>query len=203
MSKIKRFLRIGMVVVLTFIMSFVAGGCLVDREFRGRFIETEQWQLFRFNNDRSSYRIVRLNDQSLIVDGVLTIPSYVGNRRITGFGGVDQNDGRETIFNSRAREVLHKIIIPTRIVVSASFYDGWWGQLGDIFQHDNRVIANYIELLCYTGEYVTFAFGAHRYTFIIPNGTREVYIAGMVQRGFQPSGMTLIERSEWEEKQNV
>ena len=207
MSKIKRFLRVGMVVVLTFIMSFVAGGCLVDREFRGRFIETEQWQLFRFNNDRSSYRIVRLNDPSLIVDGVLTIPSYVGNRRITGFGGIEQTLAESIHF--RHGQDVNKIVIPAGVAIDVNF---WGTDDRSSPRPGQNWHARYVELLCPTGELITFEATSliecgqgrfpgcpvGRIRWIIPTGSRNLYLERIIATRRSPDAIRIYERWEFE-----
>jgi len=192
-----RILSIGMAIAMLF--SLIAlGGCYANA-MEGRTFEVDGWTLFQFNrSDRPwsrEVRLVRLNNQLLVEDGVLTIPNRVGRHNIDGFWHF--HPGPKT----------RKIVIPAGIRVNSSFWDA-----STVLLLPNL---RYVELLCRTFENIeslgATAFWRYYWHYsgnhiprenpkliIIPDGSTKNFIARIEFFELIPEFFNFIEKSQRE-----
>ena len=67
-----------------------------NRSVQGRYFDVGGWTLFQYNRSDEVWSrqvtIVRLNDPSLVEDGVLTIPTQIGGHDIYAFRSFNLQD---------------------------------------------------------------------------------------------------------------
>jgi len=175
---------------------------------RGRAFEVDGWNLWQFSRSRQ-INVVALMDDSLVVDGVLTIPTRVGRYNITSFGG--------TYYGFVVGLEARKIVIPPEIVVNFTFWmmsSGRWedrpsGVGRDQIPHNVR----YVELLCESFENInelgswavsslvsndgSIIYLSDAGTVIIPNGSSRNFSVKLISLNLSPERFNFIEKSQW------
>jgi len=193
----KRILTIGLAIIMVFaVLAF--GGC---SEYSGREIEVDGWTLFRFTQSRK-VNIISANCESLVVDGVLYIPSRIGGHDIHGFGRWSHAPwpGMEHFFTMTKRGEngwpvqaleVRKIVLAKELSVGRLFWSGrgaWAGAVENV---------RYIEFLCNTFERIDFIGQSEERRFIIlPDGSTQNF------RDRFGNNPTVIEKSYWLANQN-
>jgi len=187
---------------LAFIMLFsllMFTGC---SEYSGREIEVDGWTLFRFRQS-GQVNIISANSESLVVDGVLYIPSRIGRYNIHGFGRWQPTGwygGIDHYFRISESLEVERVVLAAELHVGRYFWGDDWRYQGNVFR-----IA-YIELLCKTFERVSFIGRSEKRRYvIIPDGTSCLFFDNF--KGLHYSGMfyvitRFIEKSEWLANQN-
>jgi len=147
---------------------------------RGRVIERDDWRLWQFTYGSRNTTLLGLNDRSLIVDGVMTLPIRVGRRNIDGIGSALGG-----AFNPGPG--VDKIVIPVGLRVGS----GLWSM-----SHSNR--PRYIELLCDTFDNIFLDGGGGRFFIIIlPDGSTQNFYNRIRRFNRDPSAYTFIEKSQF------
>ena len=151
---LKLIITLGLIAILaTFTVMFT--GC-INHANEGRYFDVDGWTLFQFNRSNRPWsrrvNIVHLNNQSLVVDGVLTIPTRVGNHDIWGFGG----GMRYPSFYPG--QGVTKIIVPKELNVNRSF---WAGSSLEFLPN-----LRYVEFLCDTFERIDLWGGGGCFIYI-------------------------------------
>ena len=180
-KKIKTSLVLALTTVMLFSM-LVFSGC-----FNQPF-SVDGWEVWHAGDGEVA--LIRAQTSSHVIDGVMTIPTHVGQYRVARLGFLDINflEPLGTPVHFDVGPATTKIVIPAGIIVDGLFWSGGGG----------RANVRYVELLSKTAEEITLGTRGHtpqHRTVIIPNGTREFY------RMPSMFSITFIERTQWEEKQ--
>jgi len=179
-KKVKKFIVPLLVIILLFML--IGADMPIACHARGRVIERDDWRLWQFTYGSRHTTLLGLNDRSLIIDGVLTIPTRVGARNIHGFGAAlagsfDPGPG------------VYKIVIPAELIVGG----GVWG----MYFISPRPNVRYVELLCDIFDNIFLAGGGMLYTIIIPDGSTQNFYNRIRSLNFDPSGFNFIEKSNF------
>lgn len=200
-QKLKKIVVLLMTAIMTLGTMFMAAGCS-----NGKTFDVDGWTLFRyngnFNTERGRVNIVRANSESLVVDGVLTIPAKIGKYEIYGFGG----PGPGMYWSGPGVFKINLDIVEgiERIVIAAELHvdEGFWG----ISLSRNSIFdsVKYVEFLC--NDFVriesVFRSGNEGIIYIIPDGSMENFIERFGEANSE--FFTVIEKSKYlEDKNNV
>jgi len=157
---------------------------------RGRVIERDDWRIWQFTYGSRHTTLLGLNDRSLIVDGVLTIPTRVGTRNIHGFGAALAGS-----FNPGPG--VRKIVVPAELRVG----DGFWNM-----RRISNVNVRYVEFLCNVFTNINMRGGSqfeeYRFTIIIPDGSTQNFIDRFISPTTPQGWYTFYEKSYFLENQN-
>jgi len=149
----------------------------------GREFDSGGFTLFRHFFGGHTY-IISVNDQSLVEDGVLVIPTRVGARRISALGG----DWRSFSLNVDAE----RIVIPAEITLSRGFWE-----MERSRDREERTV-RYVEFLCNDISNLTLGVGIWDYTLIISDGSTRI-LTDLVNAtpGYGLNNFMVVERTDF------
>ena len=164
-GKFLKGLCVGLVLMMS---SFVFVGC--GEHTFGREIEVDGWTLFSPTFTRNVY-ILSANCESLVVDGVLHIPSRIGRHNIHGFGRMTHSSlwgGGDRIFRIDAEVSVEKIVLARELYVDRFFWEH--SNIRDIkyIEFQSRTFERVVRLGYINSNFVT--------TLIIPDGSKQAFI---------------------------
>jgi hypothetical protein len=190
-NHLKNYIRIAVVALFTasIMLCVVFGftGCSNGKRFK-----VDGWTLFQYNGHMKAWselkgqvNIISADDESLVVDGVLNIPSKIGKYTITGFGQPQYMvTGPSWDFTINENLEVNHIVLAEELQVNELFFGGGINSVG------RRV--KYIEFLSDTFENIAEFYKSTR-IFIIPDGSTQNFIDRFSNHPY----MTFMEKSEW------
>jgi len=181
---IKRKFSVMLAVVLMFVMLMAVGcvdlaSCNENPRFGISIITTERWTLARYNNI-NRFNIVSADCETLVVDGVLKIPSMIAGHEIHGFGtqgGTYYGGPMRTFFSINFNLEIEKIVLAAELHIDNKFFGNAHSQ-NEIAGLDN---SPYIQLLATTFERIQPLSLLWGYTIIIPTGSAENFINKIIR----------------------
>jgi len=195
-NKLKRIVLVLLAIVFVFAASGYVTMC-PDRSREGNYFDVDGWTLFQFNRSSQPWsrrvNIRGLVDNTLVVDGVLTIPTRIGRHDIFGF---------DFFFNPGF--YTEKIVVPIGITIDANFWS-----MTQVLHITERM--PHVEFLCNTFESIMvtpnspwwrYPLVYHSRFIIIPDGSTQNFISRMESLGSNPRTINFIEKSTFLEVQN-
>jgi len=186
MKKLKKILFLSMTLVVC-LPAFVFGACDPDRDI---WVVDEQWNYYRLRRGRDGVALVHLNDESLIVDGVLTIPTTLGRYNVVALRGRDPGNPWAAMSTPFCAGSANKIIIPEGIAVRGLFWSDrtplvieFLAEVPDERSYFTRGLSSWGD---FTGKR----------TMVVPDGSRAAYIA-RIHGEIIDWTLRIIEKSEY------
>ena len=191
--RIKKVVVIAMAATMMLCTMLTMAGCS-----NGRTIEVDGWTLFEYNGsyntERGRVNIISANRESLVVDGVLTMPAKIGKYNIYGFGGPGPGMywSHPGAFEINADLKVEHIVFAAELHVDFGFS---WGTFGENLK--------YVEFLSDTFDKIS-SFGGGIYTYIIPDDSTQNFIDRLESRYGSSEYYNFIEKTKFlEDKENA
>jgi len=185
-------LKLSIIVLILFLCGaiFVVSGCRPQRE--DREFEIDGWTLFQFGNT-GNVHIVALHDESIVIDGVLTIPTQIGGYTIYSFGAI------YGLWVTGCEAT--KIVVPPEIRVNAAFWMMQGGPEGERVRPHMPPLTSvkYVKLMCGSFDNISDILGASRFVLIIPNGSSPVFEYKFITVNTPEGRYTIIEKEQWQQ----